>query len=51
MRRKTFITMGVMLLVLAFIGCSTKAKEKLNVELTQEAKYQCSIMSPLVKTE
>jgi membrane-bound inhibitor of C-type lysozyme len=42
MRRKTFITMGVILLVITFIGCSTKAKEKLNVELIQEVEYQCS---------
>jgi membrane-bound inhibitor of C-type lysozyme len=42
MRRKAFITIGVILLVLAFIGCSTKAKEKLNVELIQQVEYQCS---------
>ena len=42
MRRNRFIAIAVILLVLAFIGCSTKPKEKLGIELVQEVEYQCS---------
>ena len=40
MRRKVVIVIGVLLLlVISFTGCSTIAKEKLAVELTQEVEY------------
>jgi len=42
MRRKVAIAIAVILLVIAFTGCSTLAKEKLNLELTQEVEYICS---------
>ena len=42
MRRKVAIAIAVIQLVIAFTGCSTLAKEKLNLELTQEVEYICS---------
>jgi membrane-bound inhibitor of C-type lysozyme len=42
MRRKVAIAMAVILLVIAFTGCTTIAIEKLNVELIQEEEYVCS---------
>jgi membrane-bound inhibitor of C-type lysozyme len=42
MRRKVVIAIAVILLIIAFTGCSTIAKEKLTVELTQEVEYICS---------
>jgi membrane-bound inhibitor of C-type lysozyme len=42
MRRKVVIAIALILLIIAFTGCSTIAKEKLNVELTQEEEYLCS---------
>ena len=42
MRIKVVIAIAIILLVIAFTGCSTIAKEKLNVELTQEVEYLCS---------
>jgi membrane-bound inhibitor of C-type lysozyme len=42
MRRKVVIVIGVLLLVIAFTGCITIAKEKLTVELTQEVEFICS---------
>jgi membrane-bound inhibitor of C-type lysozyme len=42
MRRKIFIAIAVVVLIMTFVGCSTNAKAKLRVELTQEIEYQCS---------
>ena len=42
MRNKVSIALGIIFLVIAFMGCTTKNKEKLYIELTQEVEYLCS---------